>query len=94
VSTFVLVPGAWLGAWAWDAVAADLRRGGHDVRPVTLAGLAERAGEATLETNLTTQVHGGTRRQRGFLRPRRIDLEAQRALDIVRDDEVGQHHSF
>ena len=26
MSTFVLVPGAWLGAWAWEAVAADLRR--------------------------------------------------------------------
>lgn len=56
MSTFVLVPGAWLGAWAWDAVAADLRRRGHDVRPVTLPGLAERAGEATPDTNLTTHV--------------------------------------
>jgi len=56
VSTFVLVPGAWLGAWAWDAVAADLGRRGHHVRPVTLPGLAERAGEATPETNLTTHV--------------------------------------
>jgi pimeloyl-ACP methyl ester carboxylesterase len=56
VSTFVLVPGAWLGAWAWEAVAADLRRRGHDVRPVTLTGLADRAGEAMPETNLTTHV--------------------------------------
>lgn len=35
----VLVPGFWLGAWAWDEVAADLRAQGHDVRPVTLPGL-------------------------------------------------------
>ena len=56
MSTFVLVPGAWLGAWAWEAVAADLGRRGHDVRPVTLTGLAERAGEGTPETNLTTHV--------------------------------------
>ncbi len=56
MSTFVLVPGAWLGAWAWDVVAADLRRRGHDVRPVTLTGLAERAGEATPETNLTSHI--------------------------------------
>jgi pimeloyl-ACP methyl ester carboxylesterase len=56
VSTFVLIPGAWLGAWAWEATAADLRRRGHEVRPVTLSGLAERASEGTPETNLTTHV--------------------------------------
>jgi pimeloyl-ACP methyl ester carboxylesterase len=56
MSTFVLVPGAWLGAWAWEATAADLRRRGHEVRPVTLSGLAERAWEGTPETNLTTHV--------------------------------------
>jgi len=43
LSTFILVPGAWLGAWAWSDVTAELRGGGHDVRPVTLTGLAERA---------------------------------------------------
>jgi pimeloyl-ACP methyl ester carboxylesterase len=56
VSTFVLIPGAWLGAWAWEATAADLRRRGHDVRAVTLTGLADRAGEATPDTNLTTHI--------------------------------------
>jgi pimeloyl-ACP methyl ester carboxylesterase len=35
----VLVPGFWLGAWAWDEVAAALRAGGHDVTAVTLPGL-------------------------------------------------------
>jgi pimeloyl-ACP methyl ester carboxylesterase len=35
----VLVPGFWLGAWAWDAVSADLRAKGHDVTPMTLPGL-------------------------------------------------------
>jgi pimeloyl-ACP methyl ester carboxylesterase len=35
----VLVPGHWLGAWAWDAVAGDLRARGHQVVPVTLPGL-------------------------------------------------------
>ncbi|MDZ5620172.1 alpha/beta hydrolase [Nocardioides sp. HM23] len=35
----VLVPGFWLGAWAWDEVAAQLRNQGHDVHPVTLPGL-------------------------------------------------------
>jgi pimeloyl-ACP methyl ester carboxylesterase len=35
----VLVPGFWLGAWAWDEVAAALRAEGHDVTAVTLPGL-------------------------------------------------------
>ena len=35
----VLVPGFWLGAWAWDEVAGLLRADGHDVTAVTLPGL-------------------------------------------------------
>jgi hypothetical protein len=29
----VLVPGFWLGAWAWNEVASVLRADGHDVTP-------------------------------------------------------------
>jgi pimeloyl-ACP methyl ester carboxylesterase len=35
----ILVPGFWLGAWAWDEVAAALDAGGHDVTAITLPGL-------------------------------------------------------
>jgi len=35
----VLVPGFWLGAWAWDEVAETLRTDGHDVTALTLPGL-------------------------------------------------------
>jgi pimeloyl-ACP methyl ester carboxylesterase len=35
----ILVPGFWLGAWAWDEVAGALRAGGHDVTALTLPGL-------------------------------------------------------
>ena len=35
----ILVPGFWLGAWAWDEVADALRADGHDVTPITLPGL-------------------------------------------------------
>jgi pimeloyl-ACP methyl ester carboxylesterase len=35
----VLVPGFWLGAWAWDDVADALRADGHDVTALTLPGL-------------------------------------------------------
>ena len=36
----ILVPGFWLGAWAWDEVAALLRADGHDVSAITLPGQA------------------------------------------------------
>jgi pimeloyl-ACP methyl ester carboxylesterase len=35
----VLVPGFWLGAWAWDEVVEALRADGHDVTALTLPGL-------------------------------------------------------
>jgi pimeloyl-ACP methyl ester carboxylesterase len=35
----ILVPGFWLGAWAWDEVAGLLRAEGHDVTTPTLPGL-------------------------------------------------------
>ena len=35
----ILVPGFWLGAWAWDEVADALRADGHDVTAMTLPGL-------------------------------------------------------
>jgi pimeloyl-ACP methyl ester carboxylesterase len=35
----ILVPGYWLGAWAWDEVAEALRADGHDVTALTLPGL-------------------------------------------------------
>ena len=35
----VLVPGFWLGAWAWDDVVAEFRADGLDVTAVTLPGL-------------------------------------------------------
>ena len=35
----ILVPGFWLGAWAWDEVAGILRSDGHEVSAITLPGL-------------------------------------------------------
>jgi len=35
----ILVPGFWLGAWAWDEVVAELRANGHEVTAITLPGL-------------------------------------------------------
>jgi pimeloyl-ACP methyl ester carboxylesterase len=44
MAEFVLVPGAWLGAWAWDTVVLELRSAGHRAHPLTLSGLAEKQG--------------------------------------------------
>jgi pimeloyl-ACP methyl ester carboxylesterase len=41
MATYVLVPGAWLGAWAWEDVASALRARGHHARPVSLPGLGD-----------------------------------------------------
>src|SRR5215212_4952741 len=41
----VLVPGFWLGAWAWDEVVAALRADGHDVTALTLPGLESAAAD-------------------------------------------------
>src|ERR671923_691325 len=35
----ILVPGFWLGGWAWDEVVELLRLDGHDVTALTLPGL-------------------------------------------------------
>jgi pimeloyl-ACP methyl ester carboxylesterase len=35
----ILVPGFWLGAWAWDEVVSLLEADGHDVTALTLPGL-------------------------------------------------------
>ncbi|MFI1539413.1 alpha/beta fold hydrolase [Streptomyces anandii] len=56
MTTYVLLPGFWLGAWAWRDVAAGLRAHGHDVRPLSLTGMGERAHLAGPGTGLATHV--------------------------------------
>lgn len=46
----VLVPGFWLGAWAWDEVVSVLREQGHDVTAITLPGLESRAADRSTVT--------------------------------------------
>jgi pimeloyl-ACP methyl ester carboxylesterase len=58
MSRFVLVQGAWHGAWCWDHVAARLRAAGHRVQTPTLTGLGERADELTRDVGLRTHVDG------------------------------------
>jgi pimeloyl-ACP methyl ester carboxylesterase len=56
MTTFVMVHGAWAGAWGWDQVAARLRAKGHLVHVPTLSGLGERSHLASLPITLTTHI--------------------------------------
>lgn len=56
MATFVLVPGMWLGGWAWRDVAETLRAAGHRVYPVTLTGLGERVHLAGPQVDLDTHI--------------------------------------
>ena len=56
MATFVLVHGAWHGAWCWQRVVRLLARAGHDVVAPTLTGLAERSHLLTPEIGLDTHI--------------------------------------
>lgn len=56
MATFVLVPGFWLGGWAWRDVTEHLRAAGHVVYPVTLTGLGERVHLAGPQVDLDTHI--------------------------------------
>ena len=53
---FVLVPGAWLGAWAWKGVISLLEKEGHHTYPVTLTGMGERVHLATKEVGMDIAI--------------------------------------
>lgn len=55
MATYVLVPGGWHGAWVFDPVTERLRDAGHDVRPLTLAGLHDDDPASRL-ANLDTHI--------------------------------------
>ena len=56
MSRFLLVHGAWHGAWCWERVLPRLQAHGHVVQAITLAGLAERAGELSPAIGLDDHV--------------------------------------
>lgn len=57
MSTFVLVPGFWLGAWAWDDTATTLSDLGHYPRAVTLTGLDAGSSAGTNEGGIRASTH-------------------------------------
>jgi pimeloyl-ACP methyl ester carboxylesterase len=54
--TFVLVHGAWHGAWCWRRVARLLTRDGHEVFTPTLTGLGERSHLLAPNIDLDTHI--------------------------------------
>ncbi len=60
MATFVLVHGAWAGGWCWKLVTPFLRAAGHEVYPVTLTGLGERAHLASPSVDLDTHIRDVT----------------------------------
>jgi pimeloyl-ACP methyl ester carboxylesterase len=56
MTTYLLVPGMWLGAWAWQDVTTALRSAGHDVHPLTLTGVADRSHLLGPGSDLDTHI--------------------------------------
>src|SRR5689334_16533772 len=61
MATFVLVHGAWAGAWIWKKIIPWLQAAGHKVHATTATGLGDRvhlAGPAVdLDTHITDVVN-------------------------------------
>ncbi|MDT0156209.1 alpha/beta fold hydrolase [Microbacterium sp. ARD32] len=57
MATFILIPGAWHGSWAFEAVTPLLEAAGHTVHALTLTGLGPDHDEATVaRANLDTHA--------------------------------------
>jgi pimeloyl-ACP methyl ester carboxylesterase len=53
---FVLVHGAWHGAWCWSRVLLRLRAAGHEAFAVSLTGVGERAHLLSRNIRLATHI--------------------------------------
>jgi pimeloyl-ACP methyl ester carboxylesterase len=56
MSTFVLVHGAWGGAWIWRRILGPLRAAGHEAHAVTLTGDGERAHLRRADISLADHI--------------------------------------
>ena len=88
----ILVPGFWLGAWAWDEVAAALRAAGHDVTAITLPGLESVATDRASIT-FADHVEAIVRRGEGREHARRAGgPQRERLLGLRRErPRAGAH---
>jgi pimeloyl-ACP methyl ester carboxylesterase len=56
MTSFVLVHGGWHGGWCWERVVPLLTAAGHDVVTPTLAGLGDRAAQASPDLSIETHA--------------------------------------
>ena len=56
MAQFVLIHGAWHGAWCWRRVLPLLREAGHEAHAITLTGVGERAHLLAPGVGLKTHV--------------------------------------
>ncbi len=56
MSTFVLVPGAWLGGWVWKKVTPLLQEKRHTVHTITLTGEGERVHLFSKDVGIETAI--------------------------------------
>ena len=56
MTNFVLVPGAWLGAWAWRTTVPHLEKKGHAAYPVTLTGMGEKVHLLSKDVGMETGI--------------------------------------
>src|SRR2546421_461084 len=80
----VLVPGFWLGAWAWGEVADALRSDGHEVTPVPLPSHEELAAEENLDGLTEEQLE--TFRKRAVPEPGAALRDASKLTNEARLD--------
>lgn len=52
----ILIPGMWLTGSVWDETAGELTQHGHRPVPLTLPGLGDGRGDATLDDQLDTAL--------------------------------------
>ena len=56
MANYLLVHGAWHGAWCWQRVLPGLIRAGHRAHAVTLTGVGERAHLLSPTIDLETHI--------------------------------------
>lgn len=56
MACFILIHGAWHGAWTWKRLTPLLRSAGHDVHTPTLTGLGHRKHLLNSQISLSTHV--------------------------------------
>ena len=56
MADYVLVPGAWHGAWCWKKLLPGLWQAGHRAFPVCLSGVGERAHQPSRDIRLKTHA--------------------------------------